>query len=57
MAMIESFSHVSAFRGMVVRYQFDETKYKDVSSEEISGEEDTRTFYKQLYSAPRLGFN
>jgi hypothetical protein len=54
MSVIESFSHMSAFLANVTTYIFDGNVYKDAALHEIGGEEDTETFYQQLYSAPRF---
>ncbi len=56
MAILESFSHVSASHGMVVRYRFDGSSYKEVPAKGIYGEEIENVF-KQLHSAPRAGVN
>jgi hypothetical protein len=55
MAILESFSYVSAYHGVVVRYQFNGSSYKDVFSRDIYGEE-IETLVKELHSAPRVGF-
>jgi len=54
MPVIESFSHVSASAGSIVRYQFNGTVYEDVSSRQVIAGEETELMYKELYKAPRI---
>jgi hypothetical protein len=53
MPIIEAYGHVAADSGLIVRYEFDESEYTKVSSQEIGGGEEIERFYRKLYSAPR----
>jgi hypothetical protein len=50
MPIIQSYSHLAALRGVVFRYEFDGTRYKQVSSRELSGEEND-SFFEALSRA------
>jgi hypothetical protein len=50
---IEAYSHLSAMRGTIGRYEFNGTQYREMSSQEI-GDEETQALYKRLEAAPRI---
>jgi len=50
MPVIESYSHLGALRGVVSRYEFDGTRYKQVSSRELLGEAND-SFFEALSRA------
>jgi hypothetical protein len=52
MPVIESYSHLAASRGVVARYEFDGTRYKDISSQELSGEPND-SYFEALSKAVR----
>lgn len=52
MPVIESYSHLGASRGVVARYEFDDTRYKEVSSQELSVELND-SFFEALSKAVR----
>lgn len=54
MAVIESIGHLSAQSAMIVRYQFDGSRYKDVSAVEIHGTA-VDDVNRVLDIAPRVG--
>lgn len=53
MAVIESYSHLAALRGTIGRYEFDGTRYREISTWEI-GDEEIHLLYRRLGAAPRI---
>ena len=51
MFVIESYRHLAAYKGVVVRYEFDGTKYEDVSAQDLSGESNDSFFEALSISA------
>lgn len=51
--VIEAFSHLAAMLGTIGRYEFNGTRYEEVSLQKI-GDEETQQLYRRLDAAPRI---
>lgn len=51
--VIEAYSHLAAMLGTIGRYEFNGSRYEEVSSRQI-GDDETQRLYKRLAAAPRI---
>ncbi|MFZ1494557.1 MAG: hypothetical protein WAU60_14245 [Candidatus Competibacter denitrificans] len=51
--IIEGYGHLGAMLGVISRYEFNGSRYEQVSSRQI-GDEETQELYKRLAATPRI---